>query len=608
MRSLTLIGSHHPAREAWVIHVYRAVFTATDPATTYALEHQWTPDSPGPLAETWAFTHGPLHECRYGELGLHTDPGWPPDTRVLVVWEQPNTALPPDFIGAAGLVRGARGPEGGKYTLPLTGLGDVDARGAAGHYTAVTPWVQAALTAYGVTLLPPKKGETVEAHLARVLEPFPDGGWGVRPDGVRVVGRPLAGTPVTLPASEVLELQGSGYERQEYVTEALADPGERWAALTQERPRPTSITPRVMAAAGTDNLILPDLEQAPAVNFLRTARGPLGGPPGEQFTYTNADVEAMEAQPFGFRYWNLDMYLPDQAAEYSGNDPPPAPVAVRISAVVSLPLSDLVRQSASSRFAQNAVRSLRRLFFPFQAWTFGTGNVELAYPPPARYTVIEDTAKAVQANVYFRDWLSATPDGPYENAVEPLTTGTRPLTGDLVTDVREFRIPVPEDLVSEVYQSRNGGQYHYLLETWIELRARRLVAKKNPASTVTADPLYLARYDISGRAVLSVGVPRMLVDTLRATIPGDNLPPGWDAPTYSPPTFQGKVPGRLIAPAKVTGLRFPDGSLNDQFVSELRRERTADSYHTVVQIGARQTRSLTKAEKELRIAQEGGAW
>ena len=97
----------------------------------------------------------------------------------------------------------------------------------------------------------------------------------------------------------------------------------------------------------------------------------------------------------------------------------------------------------------------------------------------------------------------------------------------------------------------------------------------------------------------------MLVDALVDRIPPENYPPGWDAPSVSPPTSQGRVPGALIPPAYVTG--------PGQYVTEARVVRETTQMYTKIQTGARQTQRLLRSEKRLKTAVDnsqgrGGAW
>ncbi|MDL2342556.1 hypothetical protein QOL99_00135 [Deinococcus sp. MIMF12] len=584
-----LTGSYHPGREPWVIHVYRI-----DPGGNFSLETVWTPANPGPLNGAWAFTHGPIHECRYGELGLDHDPGWPPDSRLLLIWEQPDTGQKPDFIGTAGILRGGRSELGGSYTLPVLGLGDLDAKGLAGTYTAVGGWVNDTISAHGLELGEPKRGETVEAHHARLLAPFPDGGWGVRPDGQRVIGRPSGGAPVNLGAEQVQRLQSSGYERQAYVTEAVGNPGERWATLVQTRLRPTVLTPRVLAAAGTDNLILPDVEFVVRLNFVQLiSRSADQADEGIEATYGQANFTGPRPEK--------TVYLTLPAAATVRGDAPAPRSSVRVKVRISVPLSQIVRESATSRHALAARWSLKNLLFPFRAYVTG-GKEALTPPAHEDYELAAPTAADTGAVLSLRDWLSQTPDGRWEDALSHLSQGERPLQGAEL----QLRLSPPQDLIAEAYESIGGGTYHYLLEVWVDFPAAQQVYRRRPGRDASL-PAYVTLVR-GGRVHLEVGRPGAITDALAEALPPENLPDGWDAPTYSDPTFQGEVAGRLIAPAVITGLPRPDGLQLSQVVTELRRVRTHSSYHTTIQTAARQTRQLTAAEQQLKTAKEGSAW
>jgi hypothetical protein len=61
---------------------------------------------------------------------------------------------------------------------------------------------------------------------------------------------------------------------------------------------------------------------------------------------------------------------------------------------------------------------------------------------------------------------------------------------------------------------------------------------------------------------------------------------GLDYPTLGPPTFEGKVPGALITPAKIGLLPLPDGGQIDQDVAGVTITITDKELSTSIRTGA----------------------
>lgn len=552
---MTLTGSYHPGRESWVVQIGPYTLTPEQPGP---------PDEDWQLAGAWSLTYGPLFECRYGELGLTADPGWKPDAYNVLIWETPDTSQPPDFRGVTGIIRGNETLEGGAYTLAITGKGELDAKGRA---ALMVPY-----TAVGIAALTPEPGETTEQLHARMLEPFPDGGWGVRGDGQRVVGRALGGTPYFLPASQVENLVASGYQRQNYVTETMADPGDRWAKLYASRATDTPLTPRVFAMSSSDNLILPDVESAP----------PYSGTTGPQ-TQSKGATE---------NNYNDSILLPPALLIETQI----AAMAVRLPVSCSIPLSSLVAGSAYSASAVNATYGLKSLEFRVEVrgQSIASGSASRA-----NYTLTREVTKS------FATFTADLLVGGQPEYTAPVQLREDPDTNMAgMSETAIVPLPVPEDLVTDVYGSL--GSYDVSIQGMlVVLPAYRLWTYSGPAPAA-GDPVppkyVLETYDVTG--TVNLMPPKMVADKLVGAIPAGNLPPGWDSPAYSDATHQGEVPGRLKTPAYIQNVP----TYGNQVVADVRHNRTPERQWSEFQTAARQTGKVTTAEGQLKRALNGGAW
>lgn len=556
-------GTYQPDRQAWRIEVG---------------PHVLTPDSPGPsgaswqLAGVWALTYGPLGECRYGELGCTADPGLLLDSFPVRLWEYPPYTRDPDFRGVVGVTRGNRTPELGAYTLALVGEGDLDADGLAiyAEYTKVDAGL-------GLT---PKPDETVAAYHERILEPWGDGGWGVRGDGAKLVGRPSGG-PVFTP-EQVHGYTSSGQQRRDYVTETSASPGDRWRRLYDTRALPLPYAPRRYAPAGTDNLVLPGVVDP-------------------------APISAGAAQPE--TAWSHDHEMPAPVASTAAFA---APTVQTQSYSVSVPISALAVSSAGREGAENADYDLKGLqvvasvsqgpnYFGASA-LYGDATFDAFY--------YDFQTSPAQFEVTVTHWISPTATGTDPaDALSTVITGRaglsliHPLTTVPPTpQTWAVQISPEEDFLSNHYMSLNGGVYYW--KVVLTIRTQAWQARYTRKAADARAPYEHAIWE-NGHwsGTLSLSEPKMIVDKLVLAIPPENYPPGWDAPSVSPPTHQGEVPGLLWPPARVGEL----------YVTEARTIRTHDRQWTEIQTGARQTQRLLPSEARLKTAidnreGQGGAW
>lgn len=570
-----------------------------------------SPDQPGPpgenwqLAGTWALTFGPLGECRYAELGLTNDPGLRLDSTLVRIWEHPDTTQPPDFRGVVGVVRGNKDAQGGKYTLAIVGEGDLDEPGLARYatYTRVG-------AGYGLT---PNPEETTGAFHARILEAFGDGGWGVKGDGTRVVGVPTGGVRIT--AGDVQGLTSSGYQRREYVTETSASPGDRWKRLYDVRALPQPYAPRVYAPASSDDLILPNIERvATTVTFKQAT----SGVSFNDEAYGSVIVGSGTVT-FVSEVGELDV-RPSQDA--SPEESMFAPLKLRVRSACKL--SDLVRGSQRSKLAADATYSLTGLRYNIE---FSGVSVQRGIDPQdrAQYTIIrQDKRRAPELT--FRVYLGRSENALWDDALSQEFTGsfTPPLkpfppntiffayanmwqdnfgTGKLIVPV-----DIPDDLIAEVYQSLNSGNYWLILEA--ELVVPTAITLWEKVTQTTADGVTTTHRNYivqngNKYGLLSIKAPTMTRDELVSSIPAANYPDGWDAGSVGPATTQGRVTGGLIPPALA--------NWNNQQVTEARLVREYGAYYTEIQTGARQTQKLLKSEKKLKVAKDnadgkGGNW
>ncbi|CAM3265751.1 hypothetical protein DESA109040_05865 [Deinococcus saxicola] len=563
-------GTYQPDRKDWLIQVG---------------PHVLTPASPGPpgadwqLAGVWSLTYGPLGECRYGELGLTADPGLMLDSYPIKIYEYPPYERSPDFRGVVGVTRGNRTPELGAYTLALIGEGDLDADGLA-VYSAYTK-VDAGL---GLT---PRPDETVAAFHERILEPWGDGGWGVRGDGAKVVGRPSGGPVFT--EAQVHGYTSSGQQRRDYVTETSASPGDRWKRLYDTRALPLPYAPRRYAAAAADNLTLPDTETPAPVSYTTNAL-PYAAP--------------------------LDISFDNQPHQPVTGDWPNASSTTRF-VLISVPLSAIVRGSAGWEGAVDATYSLKALSVVLGATLTNFNGPITAYLgndfSSNDYDVVQTNG---DLEVTAQHWISASdtandPQGALSTVISARAAFAYARSfgpGPGQPPPQEWAVQiVPEaDFLETVYQTLNGGTYWWKIALTLTARAHsyRYTRKAN-ADTSKPENQYAKVYRQDGRYQFNVraDAPAMVQDKLVAMIPPDNYPPGWDAPSVSAPTHQGEVPGVLWPPARVGEL----------YVTEARTIRTHDRQWTEIQTGARQTQKLLSSEARLKTAidnrdGQGGAW
>jgi len=589
---MTIQGSYDPQRLPWVVKLLREFSYGQ-----FVVDAVWTPDDPGPLVGTWEFSEGVNGDCQHGELGLDADPLWPPDSRVLLVWEQPDTTQPPDFIGTVGLIRGARDPSGGAYTLPVLGLGDIDIQGRAGSYSAFNLGdvvVTGAIAYRGVVPLPTQRGDTVEAHHSRMTADYPDASFGVRGDGVRVLGRVTTGAYALSAAAggPVYDLSLTGYERQKSVNETDADAGTAWALRSETGIRPGSLTPRVLAAASTGantttgsvNLVTPDIEAVPPISCMSVDSLPHAETIDQDFTAAPVAVSgSWPAQPTAF-----------------------------LKFAYAIPISDLVRASASTKDVQNATFDLKALMGTVGATV--TARDDISYTgvnAPAgladNYDIVVLPGRLEVSAVHF---ISATaPNYNPQGSLSSVLTAQANFnfrTSPAETYAAQswgVQLQPEDDFLSGIYTVLNGGNYFWKVALVVQMTAFAYQATRKAG----ADPgLPGKQFYTSGHWTLDVQVdnPKMVRDVLASDIPGTNLPDAWGSPPVSPPTAQGKVAGRLKGPCVLTDLLLPDGSTISQPITQYRRARTYAEYYTEFQSGGSQTRVLTKAEGNLQATRE----
>ncbi|CAM3667292.1 hypothetical protein [Deinococcus frigens] len=563
-------GTYQPDRKDWLIQVGPYVLTPASPGP---------PGADWQLAGVWSLTYGPLGECRYGELGCTADPGLLLDSYPIELYEHPPYERTPDFRGVVGVTRGNRTPELGAYTLALVGEGDLDADGLA---------IYSEYTKLGAGMgLTPKPDETVAAFHERILEPWGDGGWGVRGDGAKVVGRPSGGPVFT--EAQVHGYTSSGQQRRDYVTETSASPGDRWKRLYDTRALPLPYAPRRYAPAGTDNLLLPDVETPTPLSYT-TNPLPYAAP--------------------------LDLSFDNQpVVEVTGGWPEPS--AETRNYLVSIPLSAVVRGSAGWEGAQGAEYSLQALsvvlgatltsfYGPIDAVigvNFNSSDYDVVRTPGGLEVTaqhwISRNAQGSDPDIAISTVISARAAFAYPRSFGP---------GPGQPPPQEWAVQiVPEaDFLETVYQTLNGGTYWWkvALKILATPHSYRYTRKAN-ADTSKPGNQYARVYRQDGRYQFDVrfDAPKMVQDKLVDAIPPDNYPPGWDAPSVSAPTFQGEVPGVLWPPARVGAL----------YVTEARTIRTHERQWTELQTGARQTQKLLSSEARLKTAidnrqGQGGAW
>lgn len=573
---------HYKTRQSWVVRLGPHRLTPEAP---------WVPGTPAMLTDTWAFTYAGLGECMYGELGLSADPGIPLDQWEVLIWETPDDDRAPDFRGVAGIVRGNDDLDRGAYSLAVVGWGDLDENELAIYST---------YTRLGVgETLAPEGAETIGAFHARLLEPFGDGSWGVRGNGQRVVGIPswLSAQPIRFLPTQIINYRPSGYQRRDYVTTTSASPGGRWKRLYARRPPPLPFSPRVYAEASSDNLLLLDQDRVPPNSaYLTRTLLPDTGTYASPVKEGAWDSQTLDGQGAGV--------LSEAATPFAQSEIP----TVRLGFRYELPLSDLVRTSESSRFAEDATQSIKKLSFSLEP----RGLSELAESSVTEMRSLETPVtlgeqRRSRGNLLYRMYLVASPGLTFESALHHLFTESANL--DDLQQGEEARIPVevPEDLVTEVNLGFNNGNYLLVFEGRYDLPAAyRWVKYQKPATDGQAapPPTYQRTY-AQARATLTIHQPSMLVDALVDEIPPENYPPGWDAPSISPPTAQGEVEGALIP--------LEGAMIGNQYVTHSRVVRTYTRYYSELQTGARQTQKLLRAEKKLKTAVDnergkGGAW
>lgn len=556
-------GTYQPDRKDWLIQVGPYVLTPASPGP---------PGADWQLAGVWSLTYGPLGECRYGELGCTADPGLLLDSYPIEIYEYPPYERTPDFQGVVGVTRGNRTPELGAYTLALIAEGDLDADGLAiySEYTKLDAGL-------GLT---PKPDETVAAYHERILEPWGDGGWGVRGDGAKVVGRPSGGPVFT--EAQVHGYTSSGQQRRDYVTETSASPGDRWKRLYDVRALPLPYAPRRYAPAGTDKLVLPGIEET-------------------------APISSGAAQPEIL--WEHDHEQPGPV-ESTSAFPPPTVQSQEYH--LSVPISALVAASAGREGAENAEYDLKGLHVVAAVSQgpnyFGASALYGDATFDAFYYNFTTTPAALDVTV--KHWISPTASG-----VDPADALSTVITGraglDLIHPLSSIppmpqdwavQITPEEDFLTNLYMSLNGGVYFW--KVVLTIRTQAWQARYTRKTVDFKAPYEFALWENgSWSGKLSLSAPSMIVDKLVDAIPPDNYPPGWDAPSVSAPTHQGEVPGLLWPPARVGEL----------YVTEARTIRTHDRQWTEIQTGARQTQKLLPSEARLKTAidnrdGQGGAW
>ncbi|AZI45344.1 hypothetical protein EHF33_20760 (plasmid) [Deinococcus psychrotolerans] len=589
---MTIQGFYDPDRKPWAVKLVREASYAN-----FVLDYTWTPENPGPLVGTWSFSYLVNGECEHGELNLYADPMWPPDSRVVMIWEQPDTTLPPDFIGAVGLIRGATDSAGGNYTMPVIGLLDVDMLGSAGSYQSFALpdlYVPGGIQPLGVSYLSPDPGETVQGHHGRILEPFSDASAGVRGDGARVIGRAVSGVLALSAAAggPVYELSLSGYERQKYVTETSQSPGERYALLTQTRSRPSSLTPRIyQGAGGKAPLIIPDQGGTPSTSWTLAQESSASFTLGSDLTSSISDSGTVTTSDAPF-----DAQTAALTRTYG----------------LSFPISALVRQSAHSETAVNTSYDLTSLKVNVEYLRAATTPAGVVGFPEFSYYDRPQIAEE-RVSITVEHWISASADGfdqtsalsPGEQAIRTLT-----LEDGLNTSIQ---VEPPPDILQNVYASLNGGQYFWKVAVTVRyfLNDWRYVKKDPPPNFIGGtgpyDPATLPKYRrlVFGNYSASMSISAtQTADRSVGSIPAENLPDGWNSGTTSPPTAQGKVAGRLRGPAKLTDIKLPDGSTVEGPITQYTLSRTFESYSTSFQTGARQTRVLTAGEADLEAVRQ----
>ncbi|MFC3859389.1 hypothetical protein ACFOPQ_01190 [Deinococcus antarcticus] len=570
---------YYPERRPWLVMItgpgaplpHTTVSFGTETHTGLLL----SPDQPGPpggdwqLSGTWAFTQGPVGECRYGELGLTADPDLPLDQLMVLVWEQPDPTRPPDFRGTVGVVRGDTDLTGASYVLAIAAPSDDEARGLA------------AGSAYGYDAGRPL--ETVQEYCERQLVGMDVGGWGVLPDGRRFVGAPSRRGPA-FSRQQVQAYRSSGYQRRESVNQTSATPGDRWAVLYDELPLPHPHTPRVYQASSSENLVTPDVERTPPF------QGLLGGTPlghtGQRSAQTSITVPATSFD------------------ETDVSQPPPSHSELMTDRQVILfrlavPLSQLVRASARSKYAKNAIYDLKGLTFRLKV----SGQSLMGTTRHPNYKVVAELPAAYPVARWNLDFLvdnGASP-GVFLEAESTGSYQVVPRAYSTAGEAAELTLTVPEDLVAEVFDSIGGGHY------WLNLDGE---VTANNAWRIWERQAGDGPAMIYERATNTVDVglsaPTMTVDALVTAIPRANYPANWGAPGFTPATAQCEIPGLLV-------LDDQGATVDGQPVSECRRVREYNRAYTEVQLVARQTQVLLPSEQRLKAARDarlgyGGRW
>lgn len=565
-------------------------YKTREPWTVRLGPYTLTPAQPGPpgaawqLAGAWAMTYGPLGECLYGELGLSADPGLPPDTHLVQVWETADTNRKPDFEGIAGLVRGNRDTTRGEYTLTLTGRREYDAQGLA--VTSGLPGIYA-----------PNAEETVAGYFDRVLADQSNAGWGRNGAGQWLWGTPGAGNAVALEVSDLHGFTSSGYQRREYVTETSASPGDRWKRLYDVRSPPLPWSPRRYAAAKNDNLLSLDVERPTPYTATLTRQVPGGG---EEVAASSSDLGQGAS---------VSASMPGK--DHTGSYPPSTAdiPELQLRARCVLPISALARGSASSTLAQDATYEAKTCTVKLSAG--GKSYLPEIVNQPEGYRQATAVGESY-GHITWRCYVVANPGDSWDQALSREFTGEYSLRADPAVpvyfrhtaqaDSEPATIPVeiPEDLVTEVYQYLNGGNYSVVVDAEYRLPSAYLWLQD--LSGGDNYPYKEFYYEASGH--LSLTPPQVVADVLIGAIPAANYPSGWGARSISEPTAQGTVQGTLIPPAFVQG---------GAFVAEAQVIRTTTQQYTEVQTGARQTQVLLPSEQRLQTAVQndqdrGGSW